>query len=115
MVSLQRGARASGVLALLSGADGIDFLLGGAGPPGGGNAPVLFFWTVVLLALVALAGYTVWTRRRRVVWGLGVAGVGISILGLWSIGWYFMLPTLFVLVAAALLSADVWREEPRLA
>lgn len=149
MVSLQRGARLSGALALLTGAygflsmmgafgpvscwtsqsssgsasangtettttpvvthgceSGIDFLFGTGGPPGGGNASVLFSWAVVLLLVVSVAAFGVWTDRRRVVWGMGVIGALVSIIGIWSIGWYFMLPTLFTLVAAGLLTVD---------
>lgn len=79
---------------------GIDYLLGSAT----GNAPVLFFWAVVLLALVTLGGAAAWTGHRYVTWGTTVVGIGISVLGVMSIGWYFLPPTLFLLVAAMALS-----------
>ncbi|ELZ31421.1 hypothetical protein C474_08977 [Halogeometricum pallidum JCM 14848] len=83
---------------------GIDVLLGAGGPPGGGNASVLFSWAVVLLVLVALGGYSAWTGRRYVTWATVVAGVAITVIGVFSIGWYFLLPTLFLSVAALALS-----------
>lgn len=84
---------------------GVDYLIGSTT----GNAPVLFFWAVVLLALVALGGVTAWTGRRYITWATTVVGTVISILGVMSIGWYFMLPTLFLLVAALALSISSWR------
>ena len=88
---------------------GIDALLGAGGPPGGGNAGVLFSWAVVLLALVALGWYGAWTGRRRVVWVTAVAGGAVTVVGVFSIGWYFLLPTLLLSVAAALLSVAARR------
>lgn len=85
---------------------GIDYLLGSST----GNAPVLFFWAVVLLALVTLGGAAAWTGHRYVTWATTVVGIGISILGVMSIGWYFLPPTLFLLVAAIALSIDARRE-----
>lgn len=89
---------------------GIDFLLGTGGPSGGGNAPVLFFWAFVLLLLVALGSYSTWTERQYITWGTVIAGVAITILGLFSIGWYFLLPTLFFLIAAIALSLKSYRD-----
>lgn len=88
---------------------GIDYFLGSAG----GNAPVLFFWAVVLVGLVSLGGVTVWTGRRRITWATAMAGAVISAIGIMSIGWYFMLPTLFLLVAAAILTVDARRTADR--
>ncbi len=84
---------------------GIDYFLGSAS----GNAPVLVFWAVVLVGLVSLGGAAVWTGRRRTTWATAVVGAVISVIGLMSIGWYFMLPTLFLLVAAATLTTEVRR------
>ena len=89
---------------------GIDFLLGGGGPPGGGNAGVLFSWALVLLVLVTLGGYAAWTGRRRVVWATAVAGGAVTVVGVFSIGWYFLLPTLLLSVAAVALSVGVRRD-----
>lgn len=84
---------------------GIDYLFGSTG----GNASVLFFWAVVLLGLVILGGGATWARKRRITWLTVVAGVVISILGVWSIGWYYVLPTLFLLIAATVLTIDARR------
>ncbi len=79
---------------------GIDYLLGGTG----GNASVLFFWAVILLAFVIVGGAAAWTEHRYVTTIIVGVGLIISILGIWSIGWYFMLPTLFLLAAVIALS-----------
>lgn len=88
---------------------GIDYFLGSAS----GNAPVLFFWAVVLVGLVALGGAAAWTGRRHITWATAVVGAIISVIGLMSIGWYFVLPTLFLLVAAAILTVDARRTADR--
>ena len=79
---------------------GIDYLLGSAN----GTAAVLFFWAVVLVSLVAFGGAAAWTGHRYVTWVAAGAGGLISIIGVMSIGWYFMLPTLFLLAAATALT-----------
>jgi len=79
---------------------GVDYLLGGAG----GNAPVLFFWAIVLLSLVALGGVAAWRGRRYLTWTTAAVGVAVSVVGMMSVGWYFVLPTLSLLVAAAALT-----------
>ena len=81
---------------------GIDAILGS----GDGNAQVLFSWALVLFGLVALGGYGAWTGRRYVAWGAVVGGAAITVVGVFSIGWYFLLPTLSLLVAATALSVD---------
>lgn len=83
---------------------GIDYLFGS-----GGNAPVLFFWAVVLLVLVALGTAAAWTGRRRITWVTVAFGVVISVIGMMSIGWYFVLPTLCLSAAATALSVDARR------
>lgn len=85
---------------------GIDYLLSGAG----GNASVLFSWGLVLAVLVAVGVVAVWTGRRAVAWVTVVAGAAITVVGVFSIGWYFLLPTLFLLVGAATLSVDARRD-----
>ena len=85
---------------------GIDYLFGSTG----GNASVLFFWAVVLLGLVVLGVGATWAAKRRITWFTVAAGAIISALGVWSIGWYFMLPTLFLLIAATVLTIDARRE-----
>lgn len=89
---------------------GIDALLGG-GPPGGGNAEVLFSWALVLLGLVALGSYSAWTGRRYLTWGTVGVGTVITIIGVFSIGWYFLLPTVFLGIAATALSVEARRGE----
>lgn len=84
---------------------GIDALLR-SGAPGGGNAGVLFSWALVLSVLVAVGGYGAWTGRRHVTWVTVVAGGVITVVGVFSIGWYFLLPTLFLSVAATALSVE---------
>ncbi|WP_206536653.1 hypothetical protein, partial [Halococcus thailandensis] len=88
---------------------GIDYLFGSTG----GNASVLFFWAVVLLGLVILGGAAIWTGKRRITWLTVVAGVVISILGVWSIGWYYVLPTLFLLIAGTCLAQAISVVSPR--
>lgn len=85
---------------------GIDYLLGG----GGGNAGAFFFWAAVLLVLVAVGGVAAWTRHRYVTSMTAGVGVVVSILGLWSIGWYVMLPTVFLIAAAIALTVDARRD-----
>jgi hypothetical protein len=84
---------------------GIDYLFRSTS----GNAPVLFFWSVVLLGLVTLGGAAVLTGHRYITWISAVVGVIISIIGVMSIGWYFMLPTLFLLIAATALTVKARR------
>jgi len=71
-------------------------------PPGeyGRNAPVLFFWAVVLLALTGVGVFSVWTDRRLLAWATACLGGVITIIGLFSIGGQFLFPTLFLFAAA---------------
>lgn len=80
---------------------GIDYLYGSTT----GNAPILFFWAIVLLGLVVIGGVATWTGHRRVTWATAAVGIGISILGLLSIGWAFIGPTLLLLIAAAAMTS----------
>lgn len=88
---------------------GIDALLGSGGSVGGGNAQVLFSWAFVLLALVVIGGFGTWIERRYLTWATVVVGIVITIIGIFSIGWFFLLPTLFFLVAATALSVKARR------
>jgi hypothetical protein len=85
---------------------GFDYLLGSTG----GNAPVLFFWAVVLLALTGVGVFSVWTDRRLLAWATACLGGVITIIGLFSIGGQFLFPTLFLFAAAIALSARARRE-----
>lgn len=85
---------------------GIDYLLGTTT----GNAPVLFFWAVVLLGLTGVGVVAVWTGRRRLVWATTGLGLAITIVGVFSIGWQFLVPTLFLGTAATALTVASRRE-----
>lgn len=87
---------------------GIDYILHGVTS---GNAQVLFSWSLALLALVALGGYGVWTGRRYLTWGVVVTGTAVSVIGVFSIGWFFLGPTVLFAVAATALSFEARREE----
>ncbi|WP_225336508.1 hypothetical protein [Halomicrobium urmianum] len=76
---------------------GIDALLGAGS---GGNASVLFSWSLVLLVLVAAGSYGAWAGHRFVTWAAVVVGAVVTVVGAFSIGWYFLLPTVFLTVAA---------------
>jgi hypothetical protein len=96
-----RSASSDGTVEITRGCEaGVDYLLGSTG----GNAPVLFFWAVVLLGVVTLGSVAAWTGRRRLTWGTAFLGAVVTIIGVMSIGWYFLLPTLSLLVAAVALS-----------
>ena len=88
---------------------GIDAVLGTGGPPGGGNAQVLFSWALVLLVVVGLGLVGTWIERRSVVWATAVAGAAITVVGVFSIGWYFLVPTLCFGAAAGALSVEARR------
>ncbi|WP_311171021.1 hypothetical protein [Halobellus ordinarius] len=90
---------------------GIDVLLGAGGPAGGGNAQTLFFWAVVLLALVSIGGYAGVTARPWVAWATVAVGAVVTVVGVFSIGWYFFLPTVFFAVTATALSFEARRSE----
>lgn len=102
-----RSASSDGTITTSRGCEaGIDYLFGHTG----GNAPVLFFWSAVLLGLILVGGSAVWTSHRRVVWTAVIGGVVISVVGVMSIGWYFVLPTLSLLVGAVALTVAVRRQ-----
>ena len=84
---------------------GIDYLLGNAG----GNAATFFAWAMVLLAVVVFGVGAVWTGRRRLLWGTALVGTVVSVIGLMSIGWYFVLPTACLLLAATALTGRARR------
>lgn len=85
---------------------GIDYLFGTTT----GNASMLFFWAVVLLVLATLGGATAWTGHRYTTWLTAATGGVISIVGLLSIGWYFVFPTLCLVVAGTALTVSARRD-----
>ncbi|SFR96813.1 hypothetical protein SAMN05216559_1714 [Halomicrobium zhouii] len=85
---------------------GVDYLLGSTG----GNAPVLFFWAVVLLALTGVGVVSVWTDRRLLNWATVCLGGVITVVGMFSIGGQFLFPTLCLFAAAVALSVRARRE-----
>ena len=137
--SLQGVARTAGVVAALSGLAGVLSMLGAFGPiycrtermassdgtsavsrtcgsgidyllgNGGGNAATFFAWAMVLLAVVVVGVGAVWTGRRRLLWGTALVGTVVSVIGLMSIGWYFVLPTACLLLAATALTGRARR------
>lgn len=79
---------------------GIDYLFG----DGGGNAAALFFWPLGLLGLVAVGGAASWTGRTRLTWLATGVGAVVSIIGVMSIGLYFLGPTICLAVGATALT-----------
>ncbi len=84
---------------------GIDVLLG----TGGGNAVTLFAWAAVLALLVAVGCYGAWTNRRPLAWASVVVGAAVTVVGVFSVGWFFLVPTLGLLLAATARSAAARR------
>lgn len=83
---------------------GIDAVLGFGGPHGGGNAEILFSWGVVLLLLGGIGVFGTWTGRIYLIWGTVLVGAVITVIGMFSVGWYFLLPTVLFLIAGISLS-----------
>jgi hypothetical protein len=91
-----RTTRGDGTVTTARGCEaGIDYLFGSTG----GNAPILFFWAVVLLALVAVGVGAVWTGHRTLGWVVVVVGAAVTVLGLFSVGSFFLVPTLCLFLA----------------
>lgn len=74
---------------------GIDYLYGV-----GGNAPVLFGWAMVLLVLAGVGSASAWTGHQRVTWLTAIACGVVTVLGVFSIGWFFLVPAIALLTAA---------------
>ena len=131
--SLARLARASGAVAAVAGVGGALYMLGAFGPVScwrstsassdgtttvdrgctagvdylfgaGGNAPVLFFWSVALLALVGVGAASAWTGRSAATWVTAVLCGGVTVVGVFSIGWFFLVPSVALLTAALALT-----------
>lgn len=86
---------------------GIDYLLGTTT----GNAPVLFFWAIALLVLTLVGTTAGWTGHRYTTWVTAAIGGVVSIIGLMSIGWYFVLPTLCLVITGTALTLDARRAD----
>ncbi|WP_143085754.1 hypothetical protein [Halogranum rubrum] len=65
---------------------------------------------MVLIGLVAFGGAAAWLGYRHIIWATVAIGTSISILGMLSIGWFFVLPTLCLLIAAVALTVQARRE-----
>ncbi|KTG07676.1 hypothetical protein AUR64_02210 [Haloprofundus marisrubri] len=65
---------------------------------------------MVLIGLVAIGGGATWLGHRHLTWTTAVVGTIISIIGVMSIGWYFLFPTLCLLIAAIALTVEARRE-----
>ncbi|SEP27268.1 hypothetical protein SAMN04487948_13026 [Halogranum amylolyticum] len=65
---------------------------------------------MVLIGLVAFGGAAAWLGYRHLTWASAAVGTIISIIGVMSIGWYFMFPTLCLLIAAIALTVKARRE-----
>ena len=89
---------------------GIDAVLGSGGPSGGGNAEILFSWGFVLLVLVGIGVFGTWTERVYLIWGTVLVSAVITVIGMFSIGWYFLLPTVLFLIAGVTLSVRARNE-----
>lgn len=96
-----RSASSDGTVTVTRGCEaGIDYLLG----TGGGNAGTLFAWGIVLAVVVSVGVAAVYRGQRGVVWAAGLASAVISVIGIFSIGWYFVIPALALLVSATALT-----------
>jgi len=103
-----RSGTSDGVVTVTRGCGaGIDYLLG----TGGANAGTFFAWAVVLAGVVGIGVAAVWRDRRKLVWVAGLLGTVVSIIGVFSIGWYFVLPTIALLTAATALTLDARRRD----
>lgn len=89
---------------------GIDALLNIGGSSSGGNAQILFSWALVLLVFVGIGVFGTWTERVYLIWGTVILGAVITVIGMFSIGWYFLLPTILFLIAGAALTVNARSE-----
>jgi len=106
---IARSASSAGPTVVTHGCEaGIDYLFGRTT----GNAPLLFFWALVLAVLVGVGASAAWTGHRRLTWAAVVIGGGLSVLGLLSVGWAFALPTLCLLVAAGAMAIEDRQPDP---
>lgn len=60
-------------------------------------------WVLISVILPLIGGLGVWTNRTILVWIAALLMTGLSIIGMWSIG-FFIAPAALLLLGAALLS-----------
>ncbi|EMA44106.1 hypothetical protein [Halococcus saccharolyticus] len=70
------------------------------------NAPVMLFWSAVVIALSLGVGYWAWTEQVWRVWGLAVAVSVFSVLSLFSIGSVIVPLAVLSVIAAVLLTVE---------
>jgi hypothetical protein len=99
---------ASGANAISIVGEATDGCVSGTGHllSGGEVAPEFFAWPAVLLAVVTLGVAAAWTGHKRATWLVALAAVAVSVAGFLSIGRHFVLPALFLLVAAVALTVE---------
>lgn len=70
------------------------------------NAPIILFWSAVVVALSLGVGYWAWTEHVWRVWGLAVAVSVLTVLSLFSIGSTIAPFAALSVVAAVLLTVE---------
>ena len=112
---LSLAGKGVGLLAMLAGLLGsgyllvtavIPYLFSDGGTLAAENAPIILFWSVVIVALSLGVGYWAWTENVWRVWGLAVAVSIFSVLSLWSIGTVILPFAVLLIVAAVLLTVE---------
>jgi hypothetical protein len=107
--------RGAGLLAMVAGLLGAGYLLVTAVIPylfaegeslAVANAPLILFWSIVIVALSLGIGYWTWTERLWRVWALAVAVSTLAVLSLFSIGRAIVPFAALSVVAAALLTIE---------
>jgi len=86
---------------------GLEYLLGNADVD-----PALFFWAVIVLGGALVGGYGAISENRILVWIVVVVFVGITVLGLLSIG-VFIAPSALLFLLAGFWLRTANESEPR--
>lgn len=107
--------RGAGLLAMAAGLLGAGYLLVTAVIPylfvegeslAVANAPLILFWSIVVVAFSLGVGYWTWTGRLWCVWVLAVAISMLAVLSLFSIGRAIVPFAALSVVTAALLTIE---------